>query len=266
MRARQVLGERAPDNTGHWDQNWDRRRYRHKSFCANTQILKAILLMASLEGFSPTPEMPEIAEAQALLAALAETDEVKAAETSGSSEFNCTWLMATRSSQRAASARRKRRKPSPSPRSRPIAARMCRAGWRPTSACGPQHLSWRLARDAGARGGLPQRRRARPDSPEAGVAHRAPGSIDWFAGEYREARDRLERALALFQPGRDDDLAFRFGVDPGVSAMAYLAIALWPLGEIDRAVPLVERMRRESQTSPMPTHSRSEECSPPCSN
>ena len=52
---------------------------------------------------------------------------------------------------------------------------------------------------------------ARPDSPEAGVAHRAAGITCWFAGEYREARDHLERALALFQPGRDDDLAFRFG-------------------------------------------------------
>ncbi len=29
---------------------------------------------------------------------------------------------------------------------------------------------------------------ARPDSPEAGVAHRAAGTTCWFAGEYREAR------------------------------------------------------------------------------
>ena len=38
---------------------------------------------------------------------------------------------------------------------------------------------------------------ARPDSPEAGVAHRAAGITHWFAGEYREAREHLERALAL---------------------------------------------------------------------
>ena len=38
------------------------------------------MLAPALEGFSPTPEMPEIAEAQALLAALAETEEVNAAE------------------------------------------------------------------------------------------------------------------------------------------------------------------------------------------
>ena len=52
----------------------------------------------------------------------------------------------------------------------------------------------------------------------------------------------MERALALFQPGRDDDLAFRFGQDQGVSAMAYLALVLWPLGEIDRAASLISRM------------------------
>ena len=70
---------------------------------------------------------------------------------------------------------------------------------------------------------------AMPDSPEAGVAHRILGTTHWFAGEYAEAREHLERALTLFQPGRDDDLAFRFGQDAGVAAMCYLAIASWPL-------------------------------------
>ena len=47
----------------------------------------------------------------------------------------------------------------------------------------------------------------------------------------------------MFQPGRDDDLAFRFGFDPGVGAMGYLAFALWPLGEVDRAISVIERMQ-----------------------
>ena len=81
---------------------------------------------------------------------------------------------------------------------------------------------------------------ARPDSPEAGVAHRAAGITHWFAGEYREAREHLEQALALFHPERDD-LAFRFGPDPGVLAMHYLALTLWPMGDIGRAVSLVGR-------------------------
>src|SRR5271156_2428460 len=68
---------------------------------------------------------------------------------------------------------------------------------------------------------------ARPESPEAGVAHRILGSTHWYAGEYREARSHLEQALALFKPGRDDDLALRFGHDVGVAAMLYLGLVLW---------------------------------------
>ena len=75
----------------------------------------------------------------------------------------------------------------------------------------------------------------RPDSPEAGVAHRAYGVTQWFTGNYSEARAHLEQAVAIFDPERDRDLAFRFGQDVGVSAMVYLAIALWPLGQVDRA-------------------------------
>jgi predicted ATPase len=89
---------------------------------------------------------------------------------------------------------------------------------------------------------------ASPDSPEAGVAHRAAGVTCWFAGEYREARDHLERAVALFQPGRDDDLAFRFGHDAGVGAMLYLAITLWPLGDVTRSIAFVESARERLES------------------
>jgi class 3 adenylate cyclase/tetratricopeptide (TPR) repeat protein len=84
---------------------------------------------------------------------------------------------------------------------------------------------------------------ASPDSPEASVAYRAAGNTCWFAGDYREARDRLEGALALFQPGRDEDLAYRFGWDAGVAAMANLAAVSWSLGEVDRAISLIDRMK-----------------------
>ena len=76
---------------------------------------------------------------------------------------------------------------------------------------------------------------ARPESPEACIAHRLLGATHWFAGEYREAHGHLERALALFEPGRDDDLAFRFGQDAGVVTVLYFANALWVLGNVERA-------------------------------
>ena len=125
------------------------------------------------------------------------------------------------------------------------------------SAAGGKDAPERLAAEYGlwagnfVRGELPSMRahssaflgdvESSPDSPEASVAHRAAGITCWVAGEYREARDHLERALALFQPGRDDDLAFRFGPDPGVLAMQYLALTSWPMGDIARAVSLVGR-------------------------
>jgi class 3 adenylate cyclase/predicted ATPase len=123
------------------------------------------------------------------------------------------------------------------------------------SAAGDKDAPERLAADWGLwvgsviRGELPAARthaqaflgdlEARPDSSEGCVAHRVMGVTHWFAGEYCEARDQLERALELFQPGRDDDLAFRFGHDTGVAVMHFLALALWPLGEVERAVSLV---------------------------
>ena len=203
------------------------------------------VLAPALEGFAPTPEMPEIAEAQALLAALAETDEVKAAAAQrrrltqlhvsyGNALIAARGYGAPETTEAFAKARE--------------------------SASGDKDAPERLAADYGLWVGSYMReancprcgRTLRPSSatsrrdptrPRPASPNAAPGVTCWFAGEYREARDHLERALALFQPGRDDDLAFRFGQDPGVSAMAYLAFASWPLGEIDRAISLIDRMR-----------------------
>ena len=151
------------------------------------------------------------------------------------------------------------------------------------SASGDKDAPERLAADYGlwagsyVRGELPSMRahaaaflndvEARPDSPEAGVAHRAAGITCWFAGEYREARDHLERALALFQPGRDDDLAFRFGLDPGVAAMAYLGDCVMA-SRRSRSRDFAHRPHADADRRASPTSARSrlEECTRPCSN
>jgi class 3 adenylate cyclase/predicted ATPase len=211
---------------------------------STTRPVEAYAVLApALEGFSPTPEMPEIAEAQALLANLARTDDVKAAAAQRQrlGQLHIAYgnaLFAARGPT--------------APETRQAFARVREQG------LGDHGAPEQLAADYGLwiasylRGELPAMRahasaflvdvEARPDSGEAGVAHRAVGITHWFAGEYRQAREHLERALALFKPGRDDDLAIFFGQDTGVSAMANLAHSLWPLGEVDRAISLIERM------------------------
>ena len=202
------------------------------------------VLAPALEGFSLTPEFPEIAEAQALLTALADNEEVKAdaARRQRLTQLNIAYgnaLFAARG-----------------PGAPETTEAFAKAR---ESASGDKNASGRLGADYGlwvgsyTRGDLPSMRahaavflsdvEVRPDSPEACVAHRAAGITCWFAGEYRDARDHLERALSLFRPGRDDDLAFRFGWDAGVAAMASHAFASWPLGEVDRAVSLIDRMQ-----------------------
>ncbi|HZZ22839.1 MAG TPA: AAA family ATPase, partial [Roseiarcus sp.] len=198
------------------------------------------VLAPALEGFAATPEMPEIAEAQALLAALAQTNEVKA----------------------DAAKRQRRLQLQTAYGNALIAARGYGAPETTEafdkvreSAAGTADALERLTGDYGlwvgsiVRGELSAARthaatcisdvEVRPDSPEAGIAHRVAGTTHWCAGEWVEAREHLERALALFQPGRDDDLAFRFGQDAVVATMLNLAHVSWPMGDIGRAVTLV---------------------------
>ncbi len=77
-------------------------------------------------------------------------------------------------------------------------------------------------------------------SPELCVAHRVYGVTNWFQGDFVGARTHLEEALSNYDPERDRDLAYRFGGDLGVAAMVYLALVLWPLGEVARARKLIE--------------------------
>ena len=147
------------------------------------------VLAPALEGFAPVPEMPEIAEAHALLAALSQTDQVKAktAEIQRLTRLRVAYgnaLFALR--------------PGSSETSEAFAKAY-------RSAYSEKGTPERLAADYGlwagsySRGELPLMRtyaevflndtEARPDSPEAGVAHRIMGVTHQFAGEFVQARD-----------------------------------------------------------------------------
>jgi hypothetical protein len=74
------------------------------------------------------------------------------------------------------------------------------------------------------------------------MAHRLAGTTEWYLGNFELARSHLGQTLAMFDPQRDRDLIYRFGRDMGVSAMVFMALALWPLGETDRACRIGEEM------------------------
>jgi len=200
-------------------------------------------LAPALDGFSPTPEFPEIGEAQALLTALADNEEVKAdaARRQRLTQLNIAYGNALFAARGYGAAE--------------VAAAFARAR---ELASGIEDPADRLSTYYGLwaghllRGELEAMHELSsaaiellnpyPGTREASIAHRIRGTTYWYQGDFTNARDHLERALAMFDPERDGDLAFRFGHDIGVSCMAYLAPALWSLGEFGRARELEAAM------------------------
>jgi tetratricopeptide (TPR) repeat protein len=80
-----------------------------------------------------------------------------------------------------------------------------------------------------------------PGSQEAG---RILGTTCWASGDYVEAKLHLEQALAARDSDwyNDNRIVQRFGYDfrGGFAPMIYLGLVLWPLGEFERALLLME--------------------------
>ena len=205
------------------------------------------VLAPALEGFAPTPEMPEIAEAQALLAALAETEEVKAAIAQRERRLHLQMaygqaLMYTKGfvadETKAAFAH-----------ATDLAASVGDFPDRFAAAHG-------LSTFALVRGELKSARqmasmflRQAEEAGrlvEAGVARRGLAIANYILGEFAEARSHCERALAACDPERDREARERFSEDTGLTAMSWLALAMWQLGEVDRARELMETANRRA--------------------
>jgi class 3 adenylate cyclase/predicted ATPase len=75
---------------------------------------------------------------------------------------------------------------------------------------------------------------------EAGAARRVLGLTCLSQGEFATARSHLEKTLEDNDPDRDRESRFRFRVDTA-SAEAYLSLALWHLGDVERAGALMSR-------------------------
>jgi adenylate cyclase len=64
----------------------------------------------------------------------------------------------------------------------------------------------------------------------------------------------LAEALRIYDPERDRDAKFRFGADTAAIAPVFLTLAIWALGDVDRARPLSqEALAHADKTAHAPT-------------
>ena len=199
------------------------------------------VLGPALEGFSPTPEMPEIAEAQALLAALSETEEMKTAvaQRERRLRLQTDYGRAVMYSRGFAAAETKSafaRAMELAARTDDFSARFSAFDGQCRSAIvrGELRSAWELAssflREAEGSERLP----------ETAAVRRSLGLIAYFLGDFVAARAHLEQALRECDTEHDEEAWERFGDDTGAVAMSYLALTTWQLGEVERARELID--------------------------
>ena len=186
--------------------------------------------------------MPEIAEAQALLAALAETEEVKAAEAQRVRRLRLqtAYGYATMWSKGFAADETK----AAFERAAELAANAGDFSERFAAA----HGQWL---NALLRGEMSEARSLAlsllREAEDAGrkmevlVARRGLAAVLFFCGEFREAHNECERLLnEPSEPERDRQIRERFGDDISAVSMSWLAVTDWQLGDVDRARKLIE--------------------------
>ena len=82
---------------------------------------------------------------------------------------------------------------------------------------------------------------------ETAIAHALLGFTCWIQGDFNNAVTHLQDAIRICDPQRDREVALRFNaLDAGAWASLYLAIALWLLGEIERAGETIKDARRRA--------------------
>jgi predicted ATPase len=184
------------------------------------------ILAPALEGFAPTPEMQEIAEAQALLAALAESHDVKAEVAQRRRRLDLRtsygrallWAKGFAAEEtKAAFARVQEIAGSAKQPAASIAIHdaECLRTFMRGEYREAQEIAETILREAGADA----------QGPEGGAFRRMLGLIRLYQGELKAAQTIFERELTEFQ----------LGPAGHVNAAAFLALTEWHLGEVARA-------------------------------
>jgi tetratricopeptide (TPR) repeat protein len=207
-----------------------------KLYQSTCRLVEAHAVLApAVEGFSPTPEIPEIAEAQALLAALAASEpvaaELKKRETR--SKLHAGYAVATMMTKGFGAEETK--------------AALARAASAPGAARTPEYWTVLYGRiNADLMSGDHRAARASAEAflaeaeaaglpGHAAFARRSLGFLKFLAGDFAGARVDLERALADYDERRDESLRTIFAVDFRTNALAYLGLAALNLGEFEEA-------------------------------
>jgi class 3 adenylate cyclase/predicted ATPase len=182
------------------------------------------LLAPALQGFAPTPEFSEIEEAQALLAALAETDEVKNAAAARQRRLRLqtrlgqALLMSRGFGADEAKAAFIRARELASAIDNPTERLSIYQGlWNSNLARGELALAREIAETS-----LREAERGAPMT-ERVVGHSLVGTSCLWQGDFVEAQINFVEALSIYDPKRDRDTGFRFGLDIGAGASLYLA-------------------------------------------
>ena len=210
------------------------------------------VIAPALEGFSPTLEMPQIAEAQALLAALAETEQVKAEEAQRRRRLHLqtAYGQAMMWSKGYAAEETK----VAFTHAAELAGRTGDFSGRLTAL----HGQWAAALVGGelssARNlacALLREMESAGRAWEAGIANRMIGVTAYFHGDFVEARTHCERALEAPDTKPDPNVAQGISADSIVSS-AYLAPTLWALGHVERARELINTATRRAAEIDVP--------------
>jgi tetratricopeptide (TPR) repeat protein len=90
---------------------------------------------------------------------------------------------------------------------------------------------------------------ARPESPEAVIAHRVFGTTCWYFGDFAGAHDHFQKSIELYDQAWHPDFVNRFGNDPRAIAEIFDALALWVLGRVDEASPLADRALADAKSA-----------------
>ena len=90
---------------------------------------------------------------------------------------------------------------------------------------------------------------ARPDCPEALIAHRNFGHTRFYRGDFAGAHDHYQRTVELYDQARHGDFANRFGADPRATAEMSDALTLWVLGRADDSLALADRALADAESA-----------------